>query len=359
MEFNNIEELIFGEASDLFFDEGTDSISDDELNEFGIIETGEEPEVAGYAIALENEQNFNNIMNAMMIKEYTCLESTGAEMVYTEGVIGDFFDAVSKTIKVWWGKFMDMIQKAQDFVIKYTKENGMFIKKYKGKSMKAPTESKMDVKGYAYAKLQSNGKTLVTEVMNFFNSISKGILAEINSDDIDVINKAKETLEQDNTEFEDNLKLLVNDLAKTKDKAVAEAVKCYYRGPKQDIVVGDFKELLKEMEQAVKIRKHLKEDYNDAKKACKELLNSVSRMKKACSRKDETETARISAAKTVSTSIKKTMNAMGKVQSASIQVYYEKCRADRAKAMWIVNHQPKKDDKKNTNESGSLLAQIN
>ena len=59
----------------------------------------EDPDVACYRIALENEQNHNAIMMAIIQKEYNVLESTGSVMVY-EGV--DFvtiFDKVKKQIQ--------------------------------------------------------------------------------------------------------------------------------------------------------------------------------------------------------------------------------------------------------------------
>ena len=355
MEFGNMEELIFGESSELFFDENAgEEISDEELNEFGIIETGEEPEVAGYAIALENEQNFNAIMNAMMVKEYACLESTGTELVYTEGAIGDFFEAVKTTIKRWWGKFAEMIKKAQDKIIKYTRENGAFVKKYKGKDMKAPSQGTMDVEGYTYSNLQSSGPTLISVVAESYRIRGSKFLSDLNADSSEKIEDVKTAIEDYVEKFDDGLKEKLNARAGTKDKALAEAVKAYYRGKKQKITVKGFKDLIKEMDQAAEIRKHLKNDYDAAKKASKELLKSVHTMQKSCDRKDDTEKARLAATKPLVSLLKKTMNAMGKVQSVSIQVYYEKCKADRAMAMWIINHQPKKATKESTVENEGL-----
>lgn len=355
MEFGNMEELIFGENGDLSFEENVgEEVSDDELNEFGIIETGEVPEVAGYAMALENEQNFNAIMNAMMVKEYACLESTGAELVYTEGAINDFFEAVKTTIKRWWGKFMDMIKKAQDQIVKYTRENGAFIKKYKGKKMKAPSKGTMDVHGYSYPKL--NDETSLLKIMNdeYSKEISRKISA-LNADSADSISNSKQEIENRLSDFDEEIKKRINVKAGTSDKALAEAVKAYYRGSKGPITVGSFEEIIKEMDAAPKIRKKLKKDYDEAKKAMKEFLKSINTMQKSCSRKDDLEKDRLAASRPLVQLVKKTMNAMGKIQSASNQVYFEKCKADRAKAMWIINHQPNTS----TNESGSMSEGLN
>ena len=73
-----------------------EEISDEELNEFGVIECVDEPEVACYRIALENEQNYNKIMNAFMMKEFSVLESTGEEMVYEAADVKKFFDLVKE-----------------------------------------------------------------------------------------------------------------------------------------------------------------------------------------------------------------------------------------------------------------------
>lgn len=353
MEFGNMEELIFGESSELFFGENAgEEISDEELNEFGIIETGEEPEVAGYAIALENEQNFNAIMSAMMVKEYACLESTGIEMVYTEGTIGDFFDAVKSTVKRWWGKFMETIQKAQETIIRYTRENGAFIKKYKNKNMEAPVPATMEAHGYEYKNLKGSGKSLISKAIKV-KSLSDNCKL-LNKTDVDALNGHKEGFEKICNEYDDDMKETFNSHAGTKDLSIADAVKAYYRGPKKRITVGDYKTLLKEMESASEIRKWLKEDYDTAKKSMKEVLKSIAAIQKSCDRKDEAGKAALAASKPLITLVKKTLNTAAKVQSVSNQVYFEKCKFDRAKVMWIVNHQPKPKDESATNVDEGL-----
>lgn len=355
MEFGHMEELIFGENSDLFFDENAgEEISDEELNEFGIIETGEEPEVAGYAIALENEQNFNAIMNAMMVKEYACLESTGAELVYTEGAIGDFFEAVKTTIKIWWGKFTEMIKKAQDKIILYTRENGAFIKKYKNKSMKTPSPDTMESKGYLYTNLNKDSSFISLIKADYDSGVDRYI-TKLRSDfeeEIDTVKKAVETLVSN---YDESIKKKVNKHAGTTDKSIADAVKGYYRGEKGVIKVDNFNAIIKEMESAPEIRKKLKKDYDAAKSSMKNMLKTVSDIQGACKKsEDGIDKKRLAASKPVASYIKKALNAMGKIQSISNQVYFEKCKADRAKAMWVINHQPKASNESAGSESDGL-----
>ena len=126
----DVEDFIFGEASyeettttteeTTTVEEESFEITDEEMNQFGVIECVDDPEVACYRIALENEQNYNMIMNAMMEKEFSVLEETGKEMVYEAANVKSFFNAIQAAISNFWSKVQGMFKAAmsriQDFV---------------------------------------------------------------------------------------------------------------------------------------------------------------------------------------------------------------------------------------------------
>ena len=68
------------DIENFIFTEGTvyeSEISKEELNKFGVIEcTDDNVDIAFYKIALENEQNFNNIQNSIMKEKFVVLESS-------------------------------------------------------------------------------------------------------------------------------------------------------------------------------------------------------------------------------------------------------------------------------------------
>lgn len=108
-------------------------VSDAELNKFGIIECAEdeEPETACMRIALENEQNFNAIMNSVMMQEFSVLESTGKEMVWEAGELRRIADRIKEAVQRFWAKVKGIFKKLMDKLATFATSNKAFVRKFR------------------------------------------------------------------------------------------------------------------------------------------------------------------------------------------------------------------------------------
>lgn len=141
--FNDFED-IFEESYDMGY-----SVSDAELNKFGVIECVEDPDVACYRIALENEQNYNALMNAIMMQEMEYLESNGREMVWEAGAIRRIADRIKETIQRWWAKIKGVFKKLMNKLDTFTMSNKAFVRKYRSANVKI--KSGLKVTGYPFS----------------------------------------------------------------------------------------------------------------------------------------------------------------------------------------------------------------
>lgn len=123
--FNDFED-IFEESYNYGY-----GVSDAELNKFGIIECAEDPDVACYRIALENEQNHNALMNTIMMQEMEYLEANGRELMWEAGAIRRIADRVKETIQRWWAKIKGVFKKLLNKIDSFTMSNKAFVRKYR------------------------------------------------------------------------------------------------------------------------------------------------------------------------------------------------------------------------------------
>lgn len=162
------------DAEDFIFEEGTTfeenyGISDEELNQYGVIECVDEPEVACYRIALENEQNFNAIMSAIMMKEMAVLEATGEAMVYEAVDLREIADKIKEAIKKFWAKVKGVFKKLMDNLNTIALSNKAFVKKYRSADLKMPTKE-VSITGYPF-----NKGNLVIDYVKYGEAVADSI----------------------------------------------------------------------------------------------------------------------------------------------------------------------------------------
>lgn len=328
------------------------TITDEELNAFGVIECVDEPEVACYRIALENEQNYNRIMNAFMQKEFSVLESTGVEMVYEAANVENFFKLVKETIARWWAKIQGVIKKVMDEIAVRTNANANFVRKYKDKEFSTPKS--IDFKGYKFTNFVPN-----------YHKIAGIVSATVNEN---IITNATE---KQATEFLEKFK---GDFDKAKnqmrgaacgasevsaddfDKKLKEAL--FGSTDKVIMDVKPFKELLNDINNANWIKKSAKDTYKSAQDSVKELQKRV-KMAESSLRKADKKDAGMKVAKCLSEAINASLTIMSKTMSMDTKAMIVKAAQDRAMAALYVTNQPKEEKAKTEPKSESAIDDLN
>ena len=329
-------------------------VTAEEMNECGVIECVDDPDVACYRIALENEMNYNAIMNAFMTKEYSVLESTGAEMVYEAVDVSKFFTFIEANVKKFWGKIQGVFKKVMDFIAEYVVYNKAFVKKYKGVDMAAPTKEK-EFKGFKFGEF-------VVDYMDMYNEITKAIVDPTQLHKYSSAEAAEEVVTKFNSGF-DAVKDKVRGVACGKDVVAADdfdgALKEKFYGSKEKEVVElkAFSKLIEDLEGAKKVKDTAKEMYKKAEAAVKKMISDVKTAEKQAGKEAKESGKKANSAmrvgKCYTDALNATIGIMSKTFSAQSRAIIVKVQQDRAMAAFYVANQPKaaKEEKKATSES--------
>lgn len=81
--------------------------------------------------AADDEANWNGIMMACGLQEYTHFKETGENLVYTEAVGGGFIESVRAFLRKVWEKIKALFKKFMIFLDSATKSGKDFINKYR------------------------------------------------------------------------------------------------------------------------------------------------------------------------------------------------------------------------------------
>lgn len=324
-------------------DSDTDEEVKAEVEACGVIECVDDPEVACYRIALENEQNYNMVMTAFMNKEIGVLESTGSEMVYEAADIHKFFSAINAIIEKFWAKVQGVFKAMINKIATTTAANGSFIKKYKGKSMKKPDKK---FKGFTFPMgyPDFNG---VADLVKDAEGVAVDVLfhAETAEDANEKINKFNEGFE----DLRDKMRGCMcgkKGTAVKKESFKAELNKAFYgneKAEKAEIPFVDFESLISELERGKTSRQHLKKSYDDAKKSITKIKTAVKDTEKAQQKAKDKVGMR--AAKMVSDAISSATTIMSQGLSAKTAAITSKLFQDRAMAAAYIGNQPKEEKK--------------
>lgn len=318
----DVEEFIFGEGTT--YEESYSDVTDEEMNEFGIIECVDDPDVACYRIALENEQNHNAIMMAMLTKEYNVLESTGSVMVYESGTVKSFLDNVKKQIQKFWAKVKGVFKKVMDKLSTIVLSNKAFVKKYRSAGLKMPEKDK-DFTGYMFP-LKEIKYSGVVSIVEGIKDASKG--------EMEAENKTDTTLSFVRGRLVGKGPLNAEEF----DKALKEHL--YGSVNTETINIGNLNDLFDELESASDQRKAAKAAHKEAEKTIKGLLSEVNKEK--ANAKSDAATQR---AKKKSEIISRSLNIMSSALSVQTRAIIANAVQNRKMANYIVNAQNKKGEK--------------
>ena len=110
---------------------------------------------AALASIVEAENNYNNIMQAIGIDEFTFLEENGYEMVYTESSASGFLGKVKEFFKNLYQKIKGLFQKFIALIDSYAKSDKDFVNKYRRQLLTVNTKD-FEYKGFNFVKLAPN-----------------------------------------------------------------------------------------------------------------------------------------------------------------------------------------------------------
>ena len=323
----DVEDFIFGEGTT--FEDNFDNVTEEDMNRFGVIECVEDPDVACYRIALENEQNHSAIMMAMMNAEYSVLESTGREMVYEGTRLNNFLDAVKAQVQKFWAKVKGVFKKVMDQISSIVLSNKVFVKKYRGvaKDLKKPVD-----KSFTGHKFNENNMVIP------YGEAAK-LIKNIKSDNADIeiaLNTIRGKLCHGSVVTADEFTAKLNNAIYGDDKALTKTIE----------VESDFGKILDRLENASASKKAAKDSHKEAEKSVKEFLSEINKEKSQAKADDDNEA--VKRAKAKSEAISKTLNIMSTALSIQTRAIVAMAVQDRKMANYWVNAQNKK---KGTQES--------
>ena len=275
-EGTDIEDFIFGEGTSYDF-------SDVDIETGRIVECREEPEIGCYRIALESEQNFNNILMAIATQEIATFESTGVSMVYTEGSLKDIGKSIKNAILKAWEKIKGVFKRAIDWISQFIFTNKKFVERYKGKTVKVPTDKKF--KGFDYSNAATDREKaseipkLISDTINMnMTKVAGGVENIKNIEEglrKDIVKKVGGTTSGDSSDFAADLK-----------KAL--------RGGKDekydlDLKVSDYDASINIISNGKQTKSILKKSYSSNEKMIKALVDLVDSKRRAAEKGSEAE----------------------------------------------------------------------
>ena len=350
----DVEEFIFGEATyeeackkeeakEEIEKEDTELMEavEAEMNAIGVQECVDDPEVACYRIALENEQNYNAIMNAFMMKEFSVLESTGTEMVYEAADVKSFFKYIKETIQSWWRKIQGVIKKVIEEIAKFTDVDAKFVKKYKGQYMQLPEKDKV-FKGYDFSavKYAPNYSNIADEVKL---SVDAGI-KKIGTITDEEANAFVTKFKNDFNGVKGKMRAIAcGESGTVSEDEFDKKLKVALFGSEDKVAIGlasrPFNKLLDELEGAKIAKAAAKHAHATAQSAVKELLADVKHAESALVKGNKKGGTKVG--KCLTDSINASLNIMSKTMHMETRAIMTNLRQNRAMAAFYVSHQPK------------------
>ena len=333
----DVEEFIFGEGTT--YEESYSDVTDEEMNEFGIIECVDDPDVALCKIALENEQNHNAIMMAMLTNEYGVLESTGNVMVYESGAVKSFLNKVKEQIMKFWAKVKGVFKKVIDKINTIVSSNKSFVKKYRSLGNITDKENKRFT-GYKFNADNLGGVPY-----------SKAV-DEINKTPVD------SGKEEDMKKVLDNVRtaLCFGTSCTAENFETNLKEKLYGSKNTQDLGTNEysFQTLLDNLENAKSQRKAAKYAHGEAEKSVRKLLSSVKELMREAEHgsKDEKD------AKSAANAISRSLNIMTTALRLQTTAILASAIQDRKVANQMVMSQHKKDNKNTKAVNASAIMDL-
>lgn len=313
------------------------TVTDEEMNMFGVIECVDEPEVACYRIALENEQNYNMIMNAMMSREFSVLESTGEEMVYEAADVKKFFALVKETVARWWSKIQGVFKNIMDRISEFINGDMRFVKKYEKMDIKTP-ETDKKFEGFNFENTSTPDYQKIAGEVKL--SVDLGIkkMGELTGEDA---KKFVETFAKDFTATKNKMRAYAcGKQGEVTEEAFEKELKIALFGSEEkvELTLRPFKTLLAEIEYGRLAKGQAKQSYKSAEASVKALNKEIkiAENKFVAGHKD----SGMKIAKCLTDSVNASIRIMSKALSMETRAIMANLKQNRAMAAFYVTNQP-------------------
>lgn len=331
----DVEDFIFGESTSYEAEE-INNVTDEEMNAEGVIECFDDPDVACYRIALENEQNHNAIMLAFAEQEITSLEE-GVKDTLADGKAKakQFLGWVKKQIQKFWAKVKGVFKKVMDTLASFVLSNKAFIKKYRpyASQMKKP-KNKKEFEGHEFGNLTINYEKVA--------DLLKGKKSEImrtakNADAIAVSKDAGDRRSFINA-LGNEIRTIICSTTTTAESFDENLRTKLYGGTKvKKLSIKEFAHYLNELESTADTKKDAKDGYKEAEKSIKKLLSTVKEVESELNEKGKEDAAK--AARMMGEAINGGLSIMSTALSYQTRAIVAKAQQDRKIANWYVTGQ--------------------
>lgn len=354
----NVEEFIFGEGTT--YEESTEpgstveegakeeptpeedveegvEVTDAELHLSGVLECTDDPAVACYRIALESEQNYNALMNAMMGREYSVLEQSGETMVYEAANIKGFFARLKEIVQRWWDKITGAIKKAIEGIQASVSTNKAFVAKYKSAKMQTPEKAK-EFKGYKFPATEAKYAQIANLVQKAVDVRTVSNLSDEKA--TEVVNAFKDKF--DTTKAHMRGAACGNAANTISSDDYERQLKLAYFGSTDKVAIDlvPFKTLISELSTADEAKKAVKAAYKEAEGAVKGLHKEIKVAEMSLMKSAGIRNSGMKVGKCLSDAVNTSLTIMSKALHVQISAMNTKVAQDRAMAAFYIKNQP-------------------
>lgn len=296
----------------------------------------------GIACVVENEQNYNKLMQAIAIAELCHLESTGEEMVYTEGVVSDFFKKVKEMFKKILAKIAGLFKKFIAMIDGFFKNDKDFLTKYE-KDLNDANPKNLTYKGY---KFDIDAWTPATDSKSV--SDIKAIFAKAVKDDGNHDTKEIEKFE-DNDTREDMLEVLRGEVLGTNKKVSSddlstEIFKLFRNGEtdkeEMDVTTGVITKCTAHLRKSDELKRTAKKNYTELEKKINEVIKTLESQEKDLRNNEMSEknSLALRVAKLYTRYAQDLLNVNSVVYSGQLQAIKDYSRQCKAICVRVLTH---------------------
>lgn len=294
--------------------------------------------------AMESQQNFNNLMQAVALQEMNYYMTHGEEMVYEAVDFKGFFGKIKEVILKAWEKIKGIFKKVFDTINGWIRTDANYIKKYE-KDMKEADDTPIDFNGYA---------------VNLKFSPFDYILDGVDSIELD-IGKGNVNVEKDDDKIESAfIKIISNDHAKNKEEYLNWVKKEFGIDTKITINKYDANLCITEIRDAKISKKIAKESYDSCKRLWSGLAKScdvardmaIKELRQAGDSSKEKEKNITTAAGIFSKKcnmVNRLSHSALNINTKAIKIAHDQAKSMTAKAIAVKKKE--KAEKKSSNES--------
>ena len=298
--------------------------------------------------AMESQQNFNNLMQAVALQEMNYYMTYGEEMVYEAVDFKGFFGKIKAVILKAWEKIKGIFHKIFSTIDGWIRSDAGYIKKYE-KDMKEAEGTTIDFKGYAIKQFDP-----FININEAANKYSKEYMEKFN------FNSFKDG-------YEEELKSVISAMSGTEAENKEEYIKWLKKqfGLDDKVTIKKYNSAvcIQEIRDAKLSKKNAKDSYERCKKLwgalaklCDQMANKAIKDMRNGGESSKDKEKEINKAAAAFSKMCNTANSLGhsalNINIKAINVAHSQAKSMTVKA--IAKKKKEKDDKKDeksTNES--------